>query len=153
MYKVLKEFHFIYDASGVGPRDRWPVKDSYGVWHIPLSHVYLGENRVPSISMDYNLWMTESRATEEAVKGTPLWNKYYDEVVASYMDYFNSNFNGNRAPVIIANHFNKWNDGVYLEAMKTLAENVCGRTFVRCVTFKELAEYLNTAEVSHLAGK
>lgn len=147
LYKVLHEYHFLYDASGVASllsRDNWPKKDGYGLWHFPLGRVSLGKNHVSTISMDYNLWMMQSNVQEEAVKGTELWQKYKDDVVSAYMDYFNSNFAENRAPVIIGHHFNKWNDGVYWEAMKTFAESVCGRENVRCVTFKELVEYLNT---------
>ena len=144
LYKVLSEFHFSYDASGVSKIDVWPQKDGYGVWHIPLGIIFLGENKKPIVAMDYNLWMRQSGAKEMAVKGTSLWNTYYNEVESAYMEYFNTNYNGNRGPIVIADHFSKWNDGVYWEAMKTFAENVCGQPQVRCVTFSELVNYLNT---------
>ncbi|MDD5050646.1 MAG: hypothetical protein PHV93_02815 [Candidatus Pacebacteria bacterium] len=153
LYKVLHDYHFLYDASGaasLSSRDNWPKKDVYGTWLVPLGRVSLGKSHISTISMDYNLWMMQSNVQEEAVKGTALWQKYYDDAVAAYMDYFNSNFNENRAPIVIGHHFNKWNDGVYWEAMKTFAENVCGREDVRCVTFKELVGYLNTEGVPPL---
>ncbi len=156
LYKTLHDFHFFYDASDASSllsRDNWPKKDGYGIWHIPLGRVTLGETHVSTISMDYNLWMMQSHVQEEAVRGTPLWQKYYDDAVASYMEYFDSNFSENRAPVVIADHFNKWNDGVYWEAMKTFADNVCGRPLVHCVTFKELVDYLNTEGVPPLSSK
>ena len=122
----------------------WPYKDSYGIWHIPLGSIHIGAKRSPTISMDYSIWMVQSNGEDLAKKGSALWNNYYNEVLAAYMDYFNSNYNSSRAPVVIADHFSKWNDGVYWEALKTFAENVCGKVNVRCVTYKNLVGYLNT---------
>ena len=144
LYKVLNEFRFSYDGSGVGKIDSWPQKDGYGIWHIPLGIIFLGENKKPVVSMDYNLWARQSGDKEMAVKGTALWDTYYNEVESAYMEYFNTNYNGNRGPIVIANHFSKWNDGVYWEAMKTFAENVCGKPQVQCVTFGDVVNYLDT---------
>ncbi len=143
LYKVLGEFHFTYDTSGVGAMDIWPHKDEYGLWRIPIGIVFVGSSRSPVLAMDYNLYKHQSNAKEEAVKGTHLWNTYFDEVETAYTDYFNTNYQGNRAPIVIGEHFSKWNDGVYWEALKTFAQYVCGQPHVRCVTFKELVDYLN----------
>jgi hypothetical protein len=104
-------------------------------------------DKKPIASMDYNIWSHQSNAKDLAAKGTTLWNSYLKETKDAYMSYFLSNYNGNRAPVSIANHFSKWNDGVYWEAMKDFAKEVCGLPQVRCATFKELVEYLNTTGV------
>lgn len=144
LHKTLKEFNFSYDASDSASIDVWPKKDTYGVWHIPLGIVFLGENKNPIIAMDYTLWMRQSGAKDIARKGTLLWDNYANELEKAYMDYFDTNYNNNRGPIVIANHFSKWNDGVYWEAMKKFAENVCGRPQVRCVTFQNLVDYLNT---------
>jgi len=144
LYKVLGENMFSYDASGVNATDAWPEKDIYGVWHIPLGTVYLGTDKRPVISMDYSIWTRQSTDKEEAVKGTPLWNQYYNDIETAYMNYFNTNYNENRSPIVIADHFSKWNDGVYWEALKAFAENVCGKPNIQCVTFKDVVNYLNT---------
>jgi hypothetical protein len=151
LYKLLGDDKFTYDGSGVGSGDTWPTQDSNGVWHIPLGLVYLGANKNPVISMDYNLWMRQSNATEMATSGTPLWNQYYNEVESAYAQYFNANYNGNRGPIVIADHFSKWNDGVYWEALKTFAENVCGMPNVRCGTFKDVVAYMNTTGAPPIA--
>lgn len=143
LYRVLGNFHFTYDTSGIGTMDVWPHKDEYGVWHIPLGTIFVGPSRSPVVAMDYNLFKHQSDAKETAVKGTRLWNTYFDEVETAYTDYFNTNYQGNRAPIVIGEHFSKWNDGVYWEALKTFARYVCGQANVRCVTFKELVSYLN----------
>jgi hypothetical protein len=143
LYKTLEDFHFTYDTSGIGSMDVWPRKDAYGVWHIPLGTIFIGVHRRPVVAMDYNLFKLQSNAKETAIQGTGLWNTYFDQVFSAYTDYFNTNYQGNRAPIVIGEHFSKWNDGVYWEALKIFAESVCGRPWVRCVTYKEVVEYLN----------
>lgn len=146
LYKVLSEFHFTYDTSGVARVDTWPRKDSYGIWHIPLAEITVGKGH-QVLSMDYNFFKLQSNVKEKAVKGTPLWDTFFDQMFNAYTDYFNTNYNGNRAPIIIAGHFSKWNDGVYWEVMKKFADSVCGRPEVKCVTYKELVDYLDTVGV------
>jgi hypothetical protein len=143
MYKTLKDFNFTYDTSGIGRPDAHPTKDEYGIWHIPLNTIEIGEWNTPAISMDYSLWILQSNGTEEAIRGTEIWNKYFNDVKNSYLEYFERNYANKRAPVVIGNHFSLWNDGVYWEAMKSFAEEVCGRPEVYCVTFKEYVRYLN----------
>ncbi len=141
LYRVLSDERFVYDASDVAA-DRWPTKDAGGVWHIPLSVVYLGSDPRPVVAMDYNLWTRQSGAKNVDSAGTPQWEADKAEVENAYLAYFNRNYSGDRAPMVIGNHFSKWNDGVYWQAMQDFAEEVCGKPEVQCVTFSTLVEYL-----------
>ncbi len=152
LYKVLAEHHFTYDTSGVGYATAWPHKDEYGIWHIPLGTMFLGPQKRPTISMDFSIRALQSGGEDVAVKGTPLWDQYFNETKQAYLDYFNYNYEHNRAPVIIANHFANMNDYVYWEAMKSFAEEVCGKPQVRCTTFKALVRYLNRNGVPSSEG-
>ncbi len=152
LYSVLSDMGFTYDSSGVGRMDSWPTRDTNGVWHIPLGSIFFGPEHRPGVAMDYSIWMHQSNARETALRGSEEWQHDFAEVEDAYMNYFNTNYKGSRAPIVIGHHFSKWNDGVYWEAMKSFAEQVCGQPHVRCVTFKELVEYLNsygTPEVIH----
>jgi hypothetical protein len=153
LYKTLKDFNFSYDSSGIALPDVQPKKDDYGIWHIPLNTIEIGEWNSPAISMDYSLWILQSYGKEEAVKGTELWDKYFNDVKKAYTVYFERNYENNRAPVVIGNHFSLWNDGVYWEAMKSFAEDVCGKPEVYCVTFKEYVKYLNAKNTEPLVKK
>jgi hypothetical protein len=143
LYKALGDFGFKYDASGINIDNSWPKKDGNGVWRVPLGIVEIGQRKKPTVAMDYSIWETQSGAKELARKGTPLWDKYLSEVENAYMDYFNRNYKDGRAPISIGNHFSKWNDGVYFEALKNMAEKVCGLSNVRCTTHKDLVDYLD----------
>lgn len=144
LYRVLREAHFAYDASGVSSGRDWPVKDQSGLWRIPLGTVTIGPRRNRVLSMDYNLWYYQTQAENTLVKNTPEWNAALVELTTAYRDYFHTNYDNGRAPVVIGDHFSKWNDGLYWEALKSFAEEVCGQPAVRCTTFKELIDYLNT---------
>ncbi len=144
MYQVLGDFSFRYDSSGIGPAGNWPVKDAYGIWRIPLGIIHVGPHKNPVLAMDYNLWVYQSKARNTVKKGTALWLRYFGEVLKAYRNYFYGNYNGSRAPIVIGNHFTKYNDGLYWEAMKAFAEEVCGKPYVRCTTFSKFVDYLDT---------
>ncbi len=150
LYQALHDTNVLYDSSETGNGKTWPTKDASGLWHIPLGRVYLNNGTVPSIAMDYNIWAYQTKNKDVYIKGTPEWTAAYDDVLAAYLRYFNTNYAGNRAPVLIGHHFEDWNDGLYWEAMKTFASDVCGKPEVRCGTFKELVTYLNEYGVPNI---
>jgi peptidoglycan/xylan/chitin deacetylase (PgdA/CDA1 family) len=147
MFHVLKDKGFRYDASGVAKGDAWPYKDKQGLWRYSLGNIYLGKMHIPTISMDYNIWLLQKRTNQDD------WSKNFQDVVDGYTTYFEKNYKGDRAPVIIGHHFSTWNDNVYWEAMKTFARDVCTRPQVQCVSFRELTDYLDEYGVPELVKK
>ncbi len=144
LYSAVALKKFRYDSSGVGDAKEWPKKNELGTWTIPLPMIPFGSEGRRVVSMDYNIWMRQSHARNEARRGTLLWKQRYDETMDAYRRYFESNYDGSRAPVMICNHLYKdWNDEVYWEAMKDIAKEVCGRPGVRCTTYRELVDYLD----------
>jgi peptidoglycan/xylan/chitin deacetylase (PgdA/CDA1 family) len=143
MYKVLRDYGFKYDSSKPGKMDTPPQKDSYGIWHIPLVSMPMKDRGSYVLSMDYNLWETQTYGQESAVKDTPFWNDLKNEVLGAFKDYFSYEYFGPRNPVVIGNHFSLWNDGVYWESMKEFAREVCGLKDVKCVTMNEYVIHLN----------
>lgn len=144
LYPTLKEFGFTYDVSGVGEATAWPTKDAYGIWHIPLATIELGPNKTPVLAMDYNLWAVQTQNKNILHRGTSEWEAAKKEVVDAFMAYFYLNYKGNRAPVVMGNHFSQWNDGLYWEAMKDFARRVCGLPETHCTTYSDYVRYLDT---------
>jgi len=142
MYIALKDAGFRYDSSGVGKVGEMPKKDQYGIWHIPLVSIMYSEIGMSTLSMDYNIWAVQTGNQEVAVRGTEFWKKLYDQTLDGYINYFNTQYNSNRAPVVIGHHFSLWNDGVYFEALKEFAREVCGKPEVYCTTMDEYVDYL-----------
>jgi hypothetical protein len=149
LYLALHELpRYRYDTSEVASDSTaWPTKDASGLWHIPLGRMKIGPNGTDILAMDYNLYLRHSNAQDTVKKGTAEWKRIYEETLAAFLGYFEKNYAGTRAPVLIGYHFQMWNDGAYWEALKTFARQVCGKPEVRCVTFRELVEYLDTTGV------
>jgi hypothetical protein len=152
MFQALSDFNFKYDTSGAssGPEDGaiWPKKNKLGTWVFPLGYIKIvGTNR-KTASMDYNFYANQSRGIDDKA------NKdfYREQMLSSYLEYFNSNYYGNRAPIHIGHHFSKWNGGAYWEAMKSFASQVCGKPEVRCVTYAEYVKWLESQGQNRLAS-
>jgi peptidoglycan/xylan/chitin deacetylase (PgdA/CDA1 family) len=145
LYKLLPAAGYRYDSSGVAETPQtWPTKNTAGTWLIPLAEIPMVNTNSTTIAMDYNFYSRQTDARDTLHRNTPAWQKNYDQVLNSYRQYFQTNYHGNRAPILIGNHFSLWNDGLYWEALKTFATEVCAQPEVRCVTFRELVEYLDS---------
>jgi peptidoglycan/xylan/chitin deacetylase (PgdA/CDA1 family) len=143
LYKVLAEEGYRYDTSGVAKPDVWPVKLMSGLWEFPLARINYASSSFKILSMDYNFYFKQSGAKDIARRGSPEWRRMYDDMLTSYRNYFDGNYAKTRAPVFIGHHFSQWNGGVYWEVMKEFARDECGKPEVRCVTYRELADYLD----------
>ncbi len=144
LWPVLKDYKFQYDTSLTDKPGVWPSRRAQGMWEFPLTRIkFAGSSTSSLLSMDYNFYFKQSKAIEAATRGTPLWDEYYTQVLTSYRDYFNQSYQGNRAPIFIGHHFSLWNDGVYWEAMKTFAREVCSKPNVKCTTYKDVMKDLN----------
>lgn len=150
MYKALKDIGYTYDTSKIGSPTDWPKKDAYGLWQFSLPTILVKDpithKSSYTIGMDYNFYVMQTGARDTLRKGTPRWDSAYQSVLSAYRKYFYTNYNGNHAPVYIANHFSYWNDGLYFEVMKDLASEVCALEGVQCVSFKELEKYMNSVQ-------
>jgi peptidoglycan/xylan/chitin deacetylase (PgdA/CDA1 family) len=143
LQKVLQEFGYKYDTSKVGLAQSTPYKKN-GLWELPVASIDYAPYGTPGLSMDYSIYAHQTGAIDTVVRGTAEWQKLYVDTMQTYKNYFYSNYEGNHAPVYIAHHFSKWNDGVYYEVMKDLAREICGKKNVECVTYRELYRKLNT---------
>lgn len=140
LFAALNTAGFRYDASGVGNAGEWPQKID-GLWRFNLAQLRIAGSGRPTLSMDYNFLVAQSGPA-----GNPkLQHVFREEMLRTYLDYFRSNYAGNRAPIHIGHHFSPMQGGVYNQALLTFARTVCSLPEVRCTTYKELADYLDAA--------
>jgi hypothetical protein len=109
----------------------WPV-------HGPLPD---GRSGVPVTTMDYNYFFTQRGATEEGL--TPA-DSAHDRgpVLATDQDLYEAALHGNRAPVVLGNHFNDWNGNAYRDALAAFVEQTCGRPDTQCITYSDLVAWM-----------
>lgn len=147
MYNALPQFGIQYDTSNTGKPNAWPKKLG-SLWYFPLASIPVAGTGRKTLAMDYNFYYLQSGA-----KPNPARSKDYEEqMYQSYINYFESNYRGNRAPINIGHHFSLWNGGAYWRAMQRFAQNVCGQPEVKCVTYQELVAELEKMSPLKLAS-
>lgn len=102
-----------------------------------------------TLTMDYNFLVNQSGAT---TRGNPAKHAYWgDQMRDGLLKGFSRAYKGNRAPLIIGNHFESWNGGTYMRAVQETIERVCTKPEVRCVSFRQLADWLDVQDPNALA--
>ena len=137
---AAKSFGWRYDASSTGDFQIWPTKKN-GIWDFPLQMLPYEGGKYQGLSMDFNFLYNQANGETD---GDPAkYTEWERGTVKSYMAGFNRVYYGSRAPMIIGNHFENWNGGIYMKAVDEVVKNVCVRKDVRCVSFRELADWMD----------
>jgi hypothetical protein len=144
-----KSLGWRYDASSPGDFQLWPAKKD-GVWDFPLQLVPYPGKDFQALSMDFNFLYNQSGGdvTEGDPAKYPQWEK---ETREGYLNGFERVYNGSRAPLFIGNHFEDWNGQIYMQAVADVVKDVCTKKGVRCVSFKELCDWLDAQDPAVLA--
>jgi len=148
----------LYDASGTGSL-RWPAKIAFqgpgvgapvpfttsaaaSMWEFPLQSIDVVGYGRKQLSMDYNFLYAQNNAN---VNGSPaVCDRARTSTYQSYLKAFNAVYLGNRAPLIIGNHFNTWLCGAYRDAITNFAQTVHqAHPDVQFVSFIDLVHWLD----------
>jgi hypothetical protein len=132
LYPVLAARGFRYDASQVARLGDWPKREQ-GIWSVPLLEIPFVGHTFRVVSMDYNFMVNQTGGDADVERETYL----------SFRRAFRVSYDGNRAPLSVANHFETWHDGAYNRALERFLLESCGLQEVRCVSFRELVDWLD----------
>ncbi|MEU4288036.1 hypothetical protein AB0E63_07425 [Kribbella sp. NPDC026596] len=127
----------LYDASEPG-YIAWPKKVD-GLWNFPLQSVTLAGSSKKTLTMDYNLWFSQTGARTAPVAQVPALKA---QVLATYRQALAKSRASGNPPLFLGNHFNRWNNSVYSDALTTFVEETCTQPDVRCVSNMELVSWL-----------
>ena len=141
MFKAFNDFGWRYDASGTGTV-RWPHRRA-GLWQLPLPAIAVPGTRQRVLGMDYNFYTLQSGARTQDRESWQRWGRQMGDALLHAVD---TSFRTDRAPVIIGNHFESWNGGIYMRALLRFMDQVCTRPQTRCVSFEQLADWLNAQD-------
>ena len=140
-----------YDASSPGGRQVWPSK-KMGLWDYPLQQIPFPGHSFEVLSMDYNILANQSRNSTNAPPANyPGWRK---QATDAYIAGFQRAYETNRAPFFIGNHFEKWNGGIYMDAVEEALKHMADEKKykdVRLVSFKQLTDWLDAQDPAVLA--
>jgi hypothetical protein len=140
--KAARELGFRYDTSGVN-NQVWPGKKQ-GLWDLSMQLVPFPGHSYEQLTMDYNFMVNQSGSTTQ---GDPDKRAFWGRQMRDgLLKGFDRAYYGNRAPLIIGNHFESWNGGTYMRAVEEVVENVCNKPDVRCVSFRQLSDWLDAQD-------
>ncbi|MFF9216124.1 polysaccharide deacetylase family protein [Streptomyces viridosporus] len=147
LLKAAKDYGWRYDASSAGDFQIWPKKKD-GIWDFPLQMLPYEGGKYQGLSMDFNFLYNQSGGETD---GDPaMYPQWQQQTVNTYMNGFNRVYYGSRAPLFIGNHFEQWNGGIYMKAVDEVIKSVCPRKDVQCVSFRELADWMDAQKPATL---
>jgi hypothetical protein len=145
---ALAAHGFRYDSSGDGDLV-WPRKYPNGMWNIPMQELRLAGTNTSVLSMDYNFFLAQSGGRE---MGGPLAAGWERQTLQTYQHAYQALLNGNRAPLILGDHFDRFNDGIYLNALTSFLQDTCHNPQTRCVSFTQLTDWLDVQTPATIAA-
>jgi hypothetical protein len=151
LFPALTAHNMTYDSSFTKRGIAWPTQSpQYKIWQFGMPEYPINGTGKVQIAMDYNYYVTQRN---ENSKGVTQAQSDADsaQVKATYEDMFNATFNGNRAPIVLGNHFNDWNNNAYVTALTNFVLEKCGQPEVQCVPFKDALAWMAVQDPARLA--
>ncbi|NNG35329.1 polysaccharide deacetylase [Nakamurella aerolata] len=149
---ALKKFGMTYDTSKQqAPGMVWPTKVD-GIWEFYMQDVYspgfAKQGKNPMVTaMDYNFWIKFNQGKEQPETAPEL-----RKIVRGTYDYmYEQAFNGNRAPMLVANHFNNWNGDSFNAPALSFMKETCGKKDTICTTYQDVIAWMELQDPKVLA--
>jgi hypothetical protein len=149
LYPVLAQHGFRYDTSPT-PDTTWPLRGAQNtgpsnLWVFPLAWVpFYGSGGHHTLSMDYNICFLHDGCRTAQSYPTSVTDRWRQQALDTYRQYFETSYTGDRAPIYLGNHFEMWHDGAYTDALAEFVTETCTKPEVRCVSYRDLADWLDT---------
>lgn len=137
--KAAADLGWRYDSSG-SRYATWPEKVD-GLWDLSMQSIPFPGTDSGIVAMDYNFLVQQSDGEVDGDKSQrPTWRR---QTVDSFMAGFRQSYEGNRAPMVIGNHFENWNGGIYMEAVEDVMRQMAKKPDTHLVSFRQLCEWLD----------
>ena len=147
LFPAMRRQGLTYDSSGTAAGIAWPERNAYGLWEFPLAYVPLAGGHGGVISMDYNFWVKQTGtppSTRDPVADSA-------QVLATYRAMYRAAYDGNRAPLVLGNHFNSWNGNAYTTALATFMTETCRQPDTFCVPYRDVIRWMLAQDPAELA--
>jgi hypothetical protein len=142
---AMRSHGFRYDSSRPSDGIVWPTRtDGFWEFWMPMVVVPALGRRV--IMMDYNLWHAFNHGRNEPARAA----RFTSDALATYWAAYRSAAGGNRAPLVVANHFNDWSGGAFSEATEQFMGRVCGEPETICATYTEVIAWMSLQDPASL---
>ncbi|GAB3447573.1 polysaccharide deacetylase family protein [Actinophytocola sediminis] len=126
-----------YDSSQVSEGIAWP-EYKHGVWEFAMPYVKVPATGRKTIMMDYNLWVQFNGGQNEPARA----DTFREYTLGTYRAAHQAALAGNRAPLVIGNHFNMWSGGGFSAAVETFMSEVCVAKDTVCATYTQVIDWM-----------
>jgi len=136
-FPAMAAHGLVYDTSKVALGVQWPSVQN-GLYEFPMPEVRVPALGKQVVMMDFNLWYSLNGAKEEPERA----GEFTQIVVDTYKSVHRAALYGNRAPLVIGNHFNEWNGSAFSNAMEEFLGYVCDKPETVCATYTEVIQWM-----------
>src|SRR6478735_7939249 len=151
LFPALNAHNMTYDSSFTRHGISWPKQSpEQKIWQFGMAEFPIHGSDHFQITMDYNFYYTQRNGSSDGVSAADSAADSA-QVQATYEDMFNAAFNGNRAPLVLGNHFNSWNNNAYETALTNFVMEKCGQPDVQCVPFRDVLAWMSVQDPDRLA--
>jgi len=137
-YPAMRAHGFTYDTSRPTDGIVWPTDES-GIREFWMPSVRVPALRKQVLLMDYNLWLAVNGGRDEPERAA----EFSDTVLGAYRAAYTAAAGGNRAPLVIGSHFNRWSGGGFFDAVERFMAEVCLRPETVCATHSDVSAWID----------
>ncbi|TWF80868.1 hypothetical protein FHX44_116811 [Pseudonocardia hierapolitana] len=146
-YPAMRALGFTYDTSRPTDGIGWPT-DENGIREFWMPSVRVPDLGRQVLLMDYNLWMAVNGGRDEPERAA----EFSDTVLGAYRAAHAAAASGNRAPLVIGSHFNRWSGGGFFDAVERFMAEVCLRPETVCATHSDVNAWMDLQDPEVLDG-
>lgn len=137
-YPAMRAHGLTYDASRPTDGIVWPTHSG------GIRQFWMPSVRVPALDeqvllMDYNLWLALNGGRDEPERA----DEFSDAVFDAYRAAHAAAASGNRAPLVVGSHFNRWSGGGFFDAVLRFMAEVCVAPDTVCATHSDVSAWLD----------
>ncbi|WP_410592377.1 polysaccharide deacetylase [Amycolatopsis sp. lyj-23] len=134
-FPAMRAAGYTFDTSQPSDGVKWPTRLD-GIWEFWMPYVQVPALHKKVIMMDYNLWYQLGHAKNDT-------GQYAQATLETYRGAYRAAFDGNRAPLVIGNHFNDWAGGAFSRAAEGFMGEVCTKPETVCATYAEVTKWMS----------
>lgn len=148
LFPALRDHGFTADSSVTRRGLSWPLKQD-GIWQMGMATFPVHGTSHFVTTMDYNLWYAQENVSGDVAPEQS--KKDSQQVLNTYLDMYHAAYQGNRAPLILGNHFESWNNNAYTSALGNFALKICGQPDTYCVPFRDVVRWMDVQDPATIA--
>ncbi|HEY9314572.1 polysaccharide deacetylase [Williamsia sp.] len=139
LFPALGRHNMTWDSSKAAQKAGvyWPTKVG-SIWEFPVPYVWSPPLQAQQTALDYNFWVSVNGGHDRRADSARI-----AKVVTGTYDYmFTRAFEGNRAPLVIANHLNDWNGNAFNPPTVRFMADKCAMAEVVCATYQDVIAWM-----------